>query len=68
MSDHILEPVIFIIWIAGLTLIIGIGLILFDPDDRPIKCFEGFSYKIDSDGAMHLQKSGKFSTPVRCQS
>lgn len=37
-------------------------------DDRPVRCFEGFKYKVGSDGALHLMTAGKFGISVRCDS
>lgn len=37
-------------------------------DDRPVRCVEGFKYKVGSDGALHLVTSGKSAISVRCDS
>ena len=35
-------------------------------DDRPVRCFEGFKYRVGSDGALHLVTSGKAGISVKC--
>lgn len=47
--------------------IIFVGYSAFS-DDRPIRCFEGFKYRVGSDGALHRITFGKFGNSVRCDS
>ena len=37
-------------------------------DERPVRCFEGYSYKVGRGGELHLQYTaqGKASVPMKC--
>lgn len=64
MTKHEKLIVLFVAVIVVTVIFAG----LFSTDDRPVRCFEGFSYRVGSSGEMHLQTTGKHSTPVRCNS
>lgn len=55
--------------IVAFVAVIIVAVISDGPfDERPVRCFEGFSYRVGSAGEMYLQTTGKYSTPVRCNS
>ena len=64
MINHEKLIVLFVAVIVVAVIFAG----LFSTDDRPVRCFEGFSYRVGDSGALHLQTTGKYSTPVRCNS
>ena len=57
-----------IIIVVCIVAIVGfVGYSTFS-DDRAERCFEGFRYKVGSDGALHLMTSGKSRISARCDS
>ena len=53
--------------VAVIFAILGIVVYQAINDDRPIRCFEGYSYHVGSGGELHLRTTGKQSTPVKCE-
>ena len=56
-----------ILIIAAIFTILGAVVYQAISDDRPIRCFEGYSYRVGSGGELHLRTIGKQSTPVKCE-
>lgn len=49
------------------AIIVAVGVATYN-DDRPVRCFEGFKYKVGTEGELRLMTTGKSGTPVRCNS